>query len=329
MTSFKRYALYHAKSTLLRGAVMAVICLLLCFAFLDVSPYLSENGEMIFVYIRFSVLAFVLAILATVMPFLELGGFKNRRNLDTLFSLPVSRTKMALVHFLNGLLHLVSIYTLCFLSALVRMPSLHFYTADLLFPCFSMMLLFGLAIYAIGCFLLVQAETIVDGLALLGLYSFPVLYMLIGLVQFFHRDRFYQEVAGRIFLYHPLFSMASRYGNAICGHKMLVVSSEDSVAYLIWLALAVLAVVGYFLTFARHRTERVGGISDTFFGYRVLIPFVGISAAIVQPDLTTFTLFFLAMVVGYIIYRRSVRLRRSDLIMLAVTTGVFLISSMM
>ena len=332
MTSFKRYALYHAKSTLLRGAVTAAICLLLCFTFMDVNPGLNENGEFSWVYIRFSVLAFILAVLATVMPFLELSGFKTRRNLDTLFSMPVSRTKMATVHFFNGLLQLVGIYTLCFLSALVRIPSLHFHTSDLLLPCFAMMLLFGVVIYVLICFVLVQAETTIDGLVLLALYSFPVPYILISaigfFIGFFTREYFYHELAMGFFLYNPLFNMASRYSNAIVGYKPINVSTVHSVVYLTWLILSVAAAVGYFLTFARHRAEQVGGLSETFFGYRVLIPLVGIISAIVEPILSTFVMFFIAMVVGYIIYRRSVRLRRSDLIMLAVTTGVFLISGL-
>ena len=136
-------------------------------------------------------------------------------------------------------------------------------------------------------------------------------------------------------IYAPLADMASHYEKAVVKNFSYIdfsVHYEVLATYVFWLVVALLAVVGYFLTFARHRTERVGGISDTFFGYRVFIPLLGISSVLAdgeEPALSVFIVTLIAMLVLYIIYRRSVRLRRSDLIMLAVTTGVFLLSGLM
>ena len=138
-----------------------------------------------------------------------------------------------------------------------------------------------------------------------------------------------ENVFGHAFPFSPLADMASLYEKAIEA-KDIFIPNETLAMYIFWCVVALLAVVGYFLTFARHRTERVGGISETFWGYRVLIPLLGISLMLPGGiDTALAVMILIAMTVLYIIYRRSVRLRRSDLIMLAVTTGVFLISSMM
>lgn len=331
MTSFKRYALYHAKSTLLRGAVTAAICLLLCLTFLDVTV-IQENGVNTWAYISLSILPVMLAVLAFAMPLLELEGFRNRRNLDTLFSMPVSRTKMAAVHFLNGLLQITVIYSLCFACGIMRMlPAGSLLRTEMLLPYYVLTLLGGFIIYAVFCFILVQAETTADGVVLLMLYTFTPFVMLSALNMAVFREDVLYKAMNHSFLFSPLADMASRYERMIENvHATLTLPAETVGMYIFWLVLGVAAVVGFFLTFARHRTEGVEGTSETWFGYRVLIPLLGmLVAAMAGAEFILLVLTLIAMTVLYIIYRRSVRLRRSDLIMLAVTTGVFLLSGLM
>ena len=56
-------------------------------------------------------LATVLGILATLIPIIQCGELKNRRNLDTLYSLPISKVGIAGVHFISGFIQVIFVYT--------------------------------------------------------------------------------------------------------------------------------------------------------------------------------------------------------------------------
>ena len=100
MTSFKNYFNYIFKKSLSRLLVCAVIALLITVSSVDVFIYDYEDIHTVNVSIGF--LATILGALCFLTPVLELSPFKNRRNIDTLFNLPVSKFKMGLAHYLNG-----------------------------------------------------------------------------------------------------------------------------------------------------------------------------------------------------------------------------------
>ena len=54
-----------------------------------------------------------LSLFAMLIPVLECSEFKNRRNLDTLYSFPISRVKMAISVYLSGLFQLFCIFSNC------------------------------------------------------------------------------------------------------------------------------------------------------------------------------------------------------------------------
>ena len=132
MTSFKRYFFYHFRSTLLRGAVIAVISIALTMAFVT-SSVRYHGATDIYIYTDVGFLGVAAAVLCTVLPILELMDFKKRRNLDTLFFLPVSRAKMSMAHYLNGLIQTLIIVTLCFITAFIKIVPLWEYL-NLIYP---------------------------------------------------------------------------------------------------------------------------------------------------------------------------------------------------
>ena len=65
-----------------------------------------------------------------------------------------------------------------------------------------------------------------------------------------------------------------------------------------------------------YRAEKAGGISDSFFGYRVLIPLYGcilIAMNGLNIDGVFLTFVLVAMVVAYFVYRRSFRIKYADI----------------
>ena len=113
MTTFKRYFTYRLKQSVLRTVVFTVLALLMCLT--------AVNSSISYKYdftksASLESLATVLGILCFLIPILELSGFKNRRNLDTLYFFPIRRERMALAHYLSGLVQILVIYTVSFVS---------------------------------------------------------------------------------------------------------------------------------------------------------------------------------------------------------------------
>ena len=117
MNTFKDYIRYRLKSSLLRTVVFAVMALILTYNSVSYSLSLFQSpddgmyyqgfgyigGEMMYKgYLDLSVSATVLLIVAAVIAVLEMADFKNKRNLDTIYSLPLSRAELALAHYISG-----------------------------------------------------------------------------------------------------------------------------------------------------------------------------------------------------------------------------------
>ena len=60
---------------------------------------------------KFNSITVILCVLCTIIPILEFAGFHNRKNADTMLSMPISRAKLVLVHFLNGAWQIVTLLT--------------------------------------------------------------------------------------------------------------------------------------------------------------------------------------------------------------------------
>ena len=88
--------------------------------------------------------------------------------------------------------------------------------------------------------------------------------------------------------------------------------------FIVWGVIGVACAIGYFYTFKKKGAQLAGEISNSWFGYRLLIPIYGYSLHLLTGIEGLLTiLIFAAMIIGYIIYRRSFKLKTSDLIVTA------------
>ena len=111
MNSFKKYLIHRLKETFLLTLVLCIFAVIVMSTF--TSLWLGTYFEWIDGYdepieVRrlriegFGLIAFIIGAACTLMPVVELGDMKNKRNADVIYSLPVSRGKMAIAHYLSG-----------------------------------------------------------------------------------------------------------------------------------------------------------------------------------------------------------------------------------
>ena len=351
MTSFRKYFVYHFRSTFLRFVIIAVLALLVVSVSVDVYNRVYNYSEIadtiivsIYQQIDISVLTTLALIISTVIPILELLPFKSKRNMDTMLFLPIDRRKMAAVHFLNGFIHVFLINFLCFLAAfLILIANSAIILSPWSFPLlFAVNLLGSFIVYSVTAFIFDRANTSADGIVWLVIYSF------IGLLIFTSIREVYGDITGTYSFplnsdilnessmspYSVLLFLCNdiekRFLSSITyiktGNTIEILNAHNSKIYIpdinaafLWAALAIACAFGFIWLFKNKRPEEIGGISSSPFGYKVLLPVTAIAGINCEADdISLVAIMLVVMIVGYIIYRRSIRFKLWDYISMAI-----------
>jgi hypothetical protein len=277
------------------------------------------------------ILATVLGIICTLIPILENKCFKNRRNLDTLYFFPIKREKMAIVHFLSGFIQVLAIYSVTFFASLAYLAAnTDYFALGYMLPYYFLSILLGLVMYSFFTFIFTQANTVADGVVLCVLWMFALAVVVaafrLAVIGAFVEDlEKIPNLSGWGIVYAPINNLTVIFQDLIEINRTRF-NDPFSISYaeqytrqmymfFLWGAVGIAAAVGYVLTFVRKGAEKAGEISDSIFGYKLLIPLYGYSLLMTFEYVDFFAaLIFVAMVIGYIVYRRSVKLKASDLI---------------
>ncbi len=345
MNTVIRYFKHHSKSTLIRFAIIAFICLVIVTlaaqeinntyqsykAYEARDPYNEyewsiDPGLPLFVVI--------IVALCTLLPMIELSGFNNRKYLDSAFSFPISRISLISSNLINGYLQFLLAYTISFAwYAIMLTPCMDKFNFGAIFGFFFVSLLYSLFLYCFNAFFFSLGNSAVDGAITAIAWQFILCPVAVTFTEMFG-IKWHDQLL--FIVWYPLGEISDYFGRLAQGKSPLPnLRTTNNHAMLICLisvsVLAVLLCAGTIYFFNRRRAESAGEISDTSVGYKVLIPVcAGMllywalegSAAIVS----LFALIFAT--VGYIIYRRGVKLKAPDIIVIGVCFVCFMIGLM-
>lgn len=355
MTNFKSYLGYRIKKSLLFTLTFSLIALAISAFSARACAYrfMGHRGSM-----GIETLATIVGVIASIIPMIELSAFKSRRNLDTLFFLPISRKSIALAHYLSGLIQMFTIYTVAFLGhTLVLLEFAEDFRMEYMPLYYVLLLILGVVVYSVFMFLFGEANSNVDGVICSVMWIFALYLAMLALnypIRMFAMKYIYDNVspsaeywdftrqlsnfAAWFLPYAPLnnltvvFQSVMQGWNNFNGHELYFPTFIEAINrrfphwYMVfpWIAAGAASVWGYFRTFTRKGAERAEDISDSPFCYKTLIPLYGASLAILtsESDLVMFLLTIAAMYIGYAVYRRSFRIKKADVITVAsVTVG--------
>ena len=115
MTEFKKYFSHIFKSSYKRLLIVAVLCV----AITVVGVHCNPNGIKYF-KVKFDALSHILGALCFFTPIFELSQFKTRKSVDAIMFLPISKRKMSIAHYLNGLTQIIGIHTVCVIATFFK-----------------------------------------------------------------------------------------------------------------------------------------------------------------------------------------------------------------
>lgn len=332
MKTFGRYLRYRIENTALRTAIFTVLAVILTMSVIPncIDAYTEYSQTGLFM------LATVLGIICTVIPMLETMGFKNRRNLDTLYFFPLKREKMALAHYLSGAIQIFFIYTVTFFASFAYLAiNTDYFALFHMIPYYFLSLLLGLVMYSVFMFIFGQGNTVADGVVFSIMWMFAIALVAFAIYDawseyMINRDNYevlayYNQLPAWGIVYAPINNLTVIFQDLIeinqkswnDGYYPDIYRSQWFM-FVIWGVIGVASAIGYFITFTKKGAQKAGEISDSWFGYRLLIPVYGYSLLMLMGVEEIITIMiFVAMIVGYIIYRRSFKLKPVDLIVTA------------
>ena len=349
MKTSLRYLRYGLEKSLWRTVIFTAISV--TFTLITVRSNISVTEDR-YKTAGLYMLAVLISVFAAIIPMLELSEFKNRRNLDTLYFFPIERKSMALVHFVSGFIQLAVIYTVTFATHFgYLLVTTDCFSLGYMIPYYFATLAIGLVMYSFFCFTFSQGNTVADGVIISLLWAFVGYVVLATLFQevigSFAKIGFsYDNVTGEATynqLYKTYLKLMQLYdwgnvfapiSNTTTIFTRLVESNRYSEMQLTkangyarqwymfaaWGGVGVATAIGYVVGFCRRGAQMAGEISSSWFAYKTLIPIYGysllLSLATNQSIDYLLVLIAVMMIIGYVIYRRSFRLKKSDVIVL-------------
>ena len=325
MTGFKTYFRSHMKSNGRILIYLLVITLVLTLV-VGINSGISKNwvsmlkDYVTYYYSTINVPIVFLCLLAYIAPVLEFSFFKKRINLNCAYSMPISRRAMGIAHFLSGAITVALPFTLSYILNFIMILTRgaeHYNLAPLVSHYFLCLIL-GLAMYSLMVFAFNEANTTGDGIWFMFLWTFVTFFATLAL------DRVIEGISYYVIAPIPwglISELTTGFRRLIeltmySGTEYFLHTSGCTFWVVIWVLIGIASAIWFTLSFGKRRMEKTEEISDSFFGYRVLIPYFAVSGMVAFQDVAMWVVFEILALIGYTIYRRGFRYKPSDIAVL-------------
>lgn len=287
-----------------------------------------------------------LAIMCVVMPIYAFSYKMNKRSVDTYYSVPLTKTKLAAVHFIVGFVTVIAAFSAAYLLGFIVIVAkvkglrlifyLWIYLASLI-PAFC--------IYTITAFFYTRANTVVDGIifVLFGYCLFGIIVLAADHIS---------NSAGSIewgdwsyyFAPSPLAVVSNGLQKCIYDANEVyswsyisrdkVVAINELAGCLTVTVMAIACTLGLFFTEKHSNAENCGQISESIFGYKSMIPiytvsiFISLSFSpeVVQSSVIAWCAIAFCAFIMTVIYKRTLKIGKKALLLLSLSIAVGLIA---
>ena len=276
------------------------------------------------------------AMLSAIFSF---ARFKQRRNLDMLLAMPISRKSVGRAHYLFGLLTtlapLITAYVCNLAAVLIKteLETIHFGWYALHF---GVAVLYSSLFYTMYVFVFNEANTVFDGCAFVFLWHNVFYWVMYARAKdstnarLLSLERFLERITRAIEM-----PAGGRNDDVF---RWLFKDPEVVAAMLGWLFLGISAAVLFAVRFGKRQYERAGEVSTSIFGYNLLIPVYTVSGALFGYSSTPADEFgypmenlflFIGAFALYAIFRRGIRFKITDYTVLGALVVLLITSVLM
>lgn len=325
-----RYFRYELKKNLKTLGLLTAICTIIYVVVTSTSnlyysygtgdvyvPGQSNSGGIHNNSPQISIIYLLLGAMCFVVPALMYSFKMNRRSADAFYSLPIKREKLYLVKTLVGLILVFVPYTVAYAAGFLCVALReNFYDLIWYLPGYFGGILFGLSLYGVAAFSFSRANRVADGVI------FIIFYVLIGLligglinkIQYEYDTPPYGVETNYFTPIGCFIQFSETLDFFIRDNRTMITIPPYSSGYTQWeapmfISASLYAVAGFALLFLLPRFDKgedAEQYSDSWFGYRVMIPlYTAIGLILSGTDILYIILFSVAAIVMTIIYRRK------------------------
>ncbi len=346
----KKYIAYQLKKSLLPFAVMVFAGLILYFVPLTIPvsyrfAYQAENAS---AYLMIGLIAACILI-----PVWAFRYKMNKRSTDLYFSLPIKRHHLLLIHYLSGFAAIVAAYTVVFWLGFIVIA-----VKSSGFALINMLLLYltniaaAYVVYSVYSFIYTRANNTIDGLIFMVFATFALMLV----TGFLYCTVLSQSVRtsttyeGDTYRYtvtthyvEPAWYMPFMPLSVLEQHFIALATSQSStyfrfadvtsytfienvniiVSMGIYAALSAACTAGLVLTEKKNKAENCEQLSDSPFGYKVMVPLFMFTLCAYVINYSDIFVLLLVIAAGYFvtaIWRRSLKIGWKAFIALAAST---------
>ncbi len=275
----------------------------------------------------FSLIASALGILCFFIPTLVFSFKMDKRAVDCYYALPLKKEKLYLAKTLLGLVMIILPFTVAywvgFLALSLREGNPYY--MGYYVPAYFGMLLFAVMLFGFNSFIFTRANKAGDGVAFMVVYAWLFAYVALCICEIFE-IKFTGELS------YALLSLASPAGmiwfDVNMGSLITGSTSFSGITWSAWQFITpiLMGVGGYFGLFFGVRYEKAENaeqVSDSWFGYKVLIPLITALGLGLIGELHILVLAIIAVsnVIATVMHKRSFKLELWDWIRMGI--GLF------
>jgi hypothetical protein len=286
-------------------------------------------------------LGFFFAFVPFVVTVYEFYDFMNRKKSDIISAFSIGRLHLIFAHYITAVITVVSSMIISFGIFYTRIIFFEssrgtvleicgFKTTTTFLMAFLVSLVFAIISINITSFFFVRANTVADGCIcsfMWGFFLYIIRNVICGNLNCFDSITRETEYFIRTINYKylvPGWNTVTLFSKCHYIHKeknafeIAFMTEKNLIPCAILLVFSILCFVGICVLAGSKRNENIGGMSNSWFSYKLLIPVCGIllSTLVTRADKYVSTAFLvIAMLIGYFIYRRSLKLHKSDIIM--------------
>lgn len=323
----------HGPLTLALSIIFMVLSVVnICFGFLAIFEATLEN--------TYLALSMNTILLTGFLAFYELQFKMKKVGVDQMYSLPLKKEKIYLGKFLAGYGTFFVAFTCSFVAAALSICAFGDFSFKYLIFFYLSNLLMGLLFYGLIFFIVYAQNTLVD--AIFNVLMFLLLFALgisainkvtDHLFQFHFISRWsLDEISffpfGFILLLNQYFTLGLAGMNSSSMNERNALGRNGLISAIFYIIIFVIFVFVFLYKLKKDKPEKVNQISDSYFSYRIMIPFIIITSFlnIFYINAFTYLLFLLLAYLLYVMYQRKLKLNRRSWIMMGVIALINLIT---
>ena len=272
-------------------------------------------------------------ILCTIIPVIEFSFKMSKISIDQMYSLPIKREKLYMAKFISGFIEILIPVSVVFIFCLLKVLfSNHMYETIYFLPYFVCLILFMFFLYSTITFFFTRGNTVIDGIInivliifVVELFSSTIDSLLWGNIRNYFDS-------GSCYLYSPISIISELFDNKLSAeainklHTMyseyfyterVTLTTYEIVSVIIFILIGIASTILFVVLNKKDKAEDSMQVSNSWFSYKVFIPVYMSLISLLMMDgseLIGFVFLFVGTYIAYVIYRRSLKIKKWDII---------------